>query len=136
MLKHLPLVFILVALQSIYSSSSLLLKKDETRLLRCIFKGWPLPRVIWYKERKPILNGSEGFYHSEKKLWNSDLVTLQSTLHLPPGREEYDGLYTCTAENNIPGWSSNQSSKIWVTYHCKCSGFFPAVNHNNCSHER
>ena len=94
--------------------------RSEARDLKCVFRGWPLPRVIWYKDRKPIINGSEGFYHSEKKkLLKLDLVTLQSTLNIPSGREEFEGSYTCIAENNIPGWSSRQSSNIRVTYRCK-----------------
>ena len=94
--------------------------RSEARDLKCVFRGWPLPRVIWYKDRKPIMNGSEGFYHLEKKKHsNLDLVTLQSTLYIPSGREEFEGLYTCIAENNIPGWSSIQSSNIRVTYKCK-----------------
>ena len=76
---------------------------------------------FYHSEKKKLSNRDRiGFYHSEKKkLSNRDLVTLQSTLHIPSGREEFEGLYTCIAENNIPGWSSNQSSTIRVTYKCK-----------------
>ena len=95
------------------------LPEDHKIDLKCVFKGWPRPRVVWKKDGQPIINGSEGFYHTERKLAETDLVTLQSTLHFPPGREEYEGYYSCIAENNITGWSSKQSSIGQVIYECK-----------------
>ena len=91
---------------------------NETRDLKCVFRGWPLPRVIWYKDRKPIINGSEGFYFTQR-LSEKDQETLHYVLHIPPGREEYEGYYSCVAENGILGWSSKQSSLIQVIYACK-----------------
>ena len=87
--------------------------------LKCSFKGWPPPRVAWYKNEKPIMDGSGGFYHTEK-LSENDQESSDYILHFPAGGEKYEGLYTCFAENSIPGWSSNQSSEIEVTYLCKC----------------
>ena len=101
--------------------------ENKERNLICLFKGWPLPRVAWYKNGRPI-NGSEfeGFYHT-RRLSEIDQETFYYTLHIPPGREEYEGFYSCVAENNIPGWSSKQSSLIQVIYACKRSVFFPRL---------
>ena len=88
--------------------------ENKRGVLECVFKGWPLPRVDWYKNDQPIINGSEGFYHTQERS-ETDQETLHYFLHIPPGREEYEGHYTCN------GWSSKhvQSSTIQVVYSCK-----------------
>ena len=122
----LNLLFLPGALQLIFRSTSPVhVTKDQKRKLKCIFKGWPPPRVVWKKDGQPIINGSQGFYHTEKKLAETDQhVTLQSTLHFPPFREEYEGYYSCIAGNNITGWSSEQSSTSQVIFECKWSSLF------------
>ena len=105
-----------------YSSTSpRFIYENKTRNLVCLFKGWPRPRVAWYKNGRPI-NGSEfeGFYHTWRTGGLPEIYqdTFHYTLHIPPGREEYEGFYSCVAENNIPGWSSKKSS-IQVIYACK-----------------
>ena len=92
--------------------------RNETRDLKCVFRGWPLPRVAWNKNGRLIINGSEGFYFTQR-LSGVDQDTLHHVLHIPPGREEYEGYYSCVAENNIPGWSSKQSSLMQVIFACK-----------------
>ena len=74
-----------------------------------------------------MINGSQGFYHIEKSPSQCDQATLETTLHFPaPSREEYDGYYTCNAENNFNGWSSKHSAKFEVIYECKLSDLFPS----------
>ncbi|XP_078377072.1 peroxidasin homolog [Oculina patagonica] len=91
--------------------------------LECFFSGWPLPReVYWYKDGKLITNKTEGIYHSEdrksrKNISNGE-ITFHSTLHLPPGREDQEGFYKCSATNSIPGWSSSDSFAIQMLYEC------------------
>ena len=103
--------------------------------LKCSLKGWPLPHVVWYKDGKEIINGSQGFYHKEKpgrsQCYPATLVTI---LHFPaPGREEYKGYYTCYAENSFNGWSSKHSAQFEVIYECKPSDLFPFINKIGCS---
>ena len=89
-------------------------------MLKCSFKGWPPPRVVWFKDGKQIINGSQGFYHIEKSLSQCDHATLETTLHFPPAREEFEGYYACNAENSFNGWSSNRhSDRLQVLYECK-----------------
>ena len=98
--------------------------ENEKHDLKCSFKGWPLPRVMWYKAeeyegvyKELIINGSGDFSFSEKV--SEEETQLTSILHLPPGREQHEGSYTCTAENSIPGWSSKESFTISMIYQCK-----------------
>ena len=117
----LNLVLLLGALQLTYSTNSPwgITKNGKENYLECHFKGWPNPSVAWYKDNKPIINGSEGFYHT-KMLFENDQKPSEYILHFPAGGERYEGSYTCVAKNSIPGWSSTeQSSKIQVKYNCK-----------------
>ena len=85
--------------------------------LKCTFKGWPRPRVVWYNpSNKQIINGSEGFYISEQ-LDGED--TLSSLLRNANIQEKHEGTYECTGMNNITGWSSKNSGKIDLSYRCE-----------------
>ena len=90
--------------------------------LECHFSGWPLPHEVhWYKDGQLITNETEGIFHSEDKTWKKGEEILWSTLHLPPGREEQEGDYNCSARNSIHGWSSSVSlaDEIEMMYECK-----------------
>ena len=95
--------------------------------LKCFLKGWPPPRVVWYSGDRQMINGSQGFYHIEERRSQCDQAILESTLHFPPAREEYDGCYNCSAENNFNGWSSKYSAKFEVIYDCKSFDLFPFI---------
>ena len=87
--------------------------------LECTFKGWPRPRVVWYSPIKnQIINGSEGFYISERLVGED---TLRSLLRNPNIQEKHEGVYKCTATNNITGWSNSSSEIIELDYKCKWS---------------
>ena len=87
--------------------------------LKCYFSGWPLPHEVhWYKDGELLTNETEGIFHSEEKKWKEGQETLRSTLHFPPGREEQEGFYDCSAINSIPGWSSSASYEIEMIYKC------------------
>ena len=82
--------------------------------LKCTFKGWPRPRVVWYNpDNKPIINGSEDFYISEQLVGED---TLTSLLRNPGIQEKQAGAYKCTGTNNITGWSTEKSGKIDLKY--------------------
>ncbi|XP_073237948.1 uncharacterized protein [Porites lutea] len=84
--------------------------------LKCTFKGWPRPRVVWYNpDKKQIINGSEGFYISEQ-LDRED--TLTSLLRNPDIQEKHAGAYKCTGMNTITGWSTELSAYIDLHYRC------------------
>ena len=103
-----------------FSSTPNFIIEGTTKELECIFSGWPLPReVYWYKDGELITNGTEGIYHSEDKMKKGGEETLRTKLFLPPGREEQDGYYKCTAINKISGWSSQVSTGISMIYECK-----------------
>ena len=97
-------------------------KKDVRNDLECHFSGWPLPREVqWSKNGKIITNGTERIYHSEDRKWEKGKETLRSTLHLPPGGEEQEGDYKCSARNSITGWESEAIGSIEMIYQCKRS---------------
>ena len=88
--------------------------------LECFFSGWPLPHEVqWYKDGKIITNGTEGIYHLEDKKRKNGKETLRSKLSFPPGREEQEGIYKCSAKNNIPGWQSEVSEYLQLIYECE-----------------
>ena len=77
-------------------------KKPED--LEIFFSGWPIAfEVHWYKDDKIITNGTEGIYHSEDRRQKNGEETLRSRLSFPPGREELEGVYKCSAKNTISG---------------------------------
>ena len=89
--------------------------------LKCTFKGWPRPRVVWYNPKnKQIINGSGGFYISEK-LDRED--TLTSLLRNPDIQEKHAGAYKCTGMNKITGWSTKISAYIGLRYRCESFNF-------------
>ena len=91
--------------------------QDKPNDLQCYFSGWPLPHEVhWYKDGVLIANEIEGIYHSEDEREMNGEITLLSTLHLPPGREEQEGFYKCSARNSIP---SSASFEIQMIYKCK-----------------
>ena len=88
--------------------------------LECLFDGCPLPlQVHWYKDDKIITNGTKGIYHSEDERPKNGNETLRSKLTFPPGREELEGVYNCSAKNSIPGWQSEVSQVFELIYDCK-----------------
>ena len=103
--------------------------------LKCTFKGWPRPRVVWYNpDKKQIINGSEGFYISEQ-LFGED--TLSSVLLNHNIQEKQAGAYQCTGMNNITGWSTEKSVIIELYHRCESFNFLflliytDAQNHLN-----
>lgn len=99
------------------SPSPRTLYPNQARKLKCRFKGWPIPRVVWLKDGKTVINGTNGFYHTEK-LSEDHQNTLETSLHIP-SREENEGFYKCTANNNICGRSSETYLVMQVIYMCK-----------------
>ncbi|XP_022788728.1 uncharacterized protein LOC111328530 isoform X2 [Stylophora pistillata] len=84
----------------------------EEKKIWCCFSGWPRPRLVhWYKNGEEIVNGSQRIYQYQ----SSKGKCLKSTLHLPPGREELDGVYECSASNQ---GSRNVSEKLQLNYQC------------------
>ena len=89
--------------------------------LKCTFQGWPRPRVVWSNPKnKQIMNGSGGFYISEK-LDRED--TLTSLLRNPDIQENQAGAYKCTGMNNITGCSTEKSGIIDLIYGCESFNF-------------
>ena len=89
--------------------------------LECTFKGWARPRLVWSNpNNKQIINGSEGFYISERLVGKD---TLSSLLHNPNTQEKHAGAYKCTGMNNITGWSSKESGYIDLNYRCESFNF-------------
>ncbi|CAH3177715.1 unnamed protein product [Porites lobata] len=84
--------------------------------LKCTFKGWPRPRVVWYNpSNKQIINGSEGFYISEQLEREDTLISLLRNADI---QEKHRGAYKCTGMNNITNWSSRKSGYIDLNYRC------------------
>ena len=127
----------LVPVERVYMTSSPVDYYPDTREmeLKCTFKGWPRPRVVWYNpDKKQIINGSEGFYISEQ-LFGED--TLSSVLLNHNIQEKQAGAYKCTGMNNITGWSTEKSVIIELYHRCESFNFLflliytDAQNHLN-----
>jgi len=101
------------------SSSPKFFSKGIPKDLECYFLGWPLPHEVqWHKDGKIITNGTDGIYHSEDKKRKKRGEILRSTLHLPPGGEEQEGFYKCSARNSIRGWKSEAFGITQMIYKC------------------
>ena len=102
------------------NTSSPLLFTPNTELieLKCSFKGWPRPRVVWYSPNgKRITDGFESFYLSEKHYGEDAVTSFLRNINI---QEKHKGIYKCKAMNNITGWSSELSEDIELIYKCKC----------------
>ena len=112
-----------VPVQTMYKTTSPVdYDRNTTEMeLKCTFKGWPRPRVVWYDSKnKQITNGSEGFYISEQL----DLEdTLTSLLRNADIQENQAGAYKCTGMNKIAGWWTKISAYIGLRYHCESFNF-------------
>ena len=120
-----------VAVKRIYKTSSPVdFYSDKKQMeLKCTFKGWPRPRVVWYNpDKKQIINGSEGFYISEQ-LDRED--TLTSLLRNANVQEKHAGAYKCTGMNNIAGWSSKESGYTDLNYRGESFDFLFLILHTD-----
>ena len=104
------------------TSSPVDLYSDKKQMeLKCTFKGWPRPRVVWYNpDKKQIINGSEGFYILEQL---GRKGTLTSLLRNPDIQEKHAGAYKCTGMNNIAGWSTKIATYLDLNYRCESFNF-------------
>ena len=97
--------------------------------LKCTFKGWPRPRVVWYNpDKKQIINGSEGFYISEQPDREDTLTSLLRNANI---QEKHAGAYNCTGMNNITGWSTKISAYIDLNYCCESFHFLFLILHTD-----
>ena len=121
-----------VAVNRIYKTSSPVEYYPNTREveLKCTFKGWPRPRVVWYTypDEIQIINGSEGFYISEQLVGKDILSSLLRNLNI---QEKHKGAYKCTGLNNIAGWSSKKSGITDLNYRCESFNFLFLILHTD-----
>ena len=97
--------------------------------LKCTFKGWPRPRVVWSNpDNKQIINGSEGFYISEQLVGKDTLTSLLRNANI---QEKHAGAYKCTGMNNITGWSSKKSGYTDLNYRCESFNFLFLILHTD-----
>ena len=92
---------------------------DSPTEVCCAFRGWPLPRIIWRKNKsdaKLIVNDSDGFSLSEMLEGNG---TLRSFLRISKSKEKHERDYECIAENSIPGWPSPQPVIFELSLQCE-----------------
>ena len=87
------LLLLVDTLQRTFRSTSprLMSPYSQNFLLKCFLKGWPPPRVVWYRGDRQMINGSQGFYHIEERRSQCDQAILESTLHFhQPARNTTD----------------------------------------------
>ena len=112
-----------VSVERVYKTSSPVdFYPDTTEMeLKCTFKGWPRPRVVWSNPKnKQIINGSEGFYISEQLDGEDTLTSLLRNANI---QENQAGAYKCTGMNNLTGWSIEKSGIIHLIYGCESFNF-------------
>ena len=101
------------------SSSPKEYTRDSPTEACCAFRGWPLPRIIWRKNKpdaKLIVNNSDGFSLSEMLEGNG---TLRSFLRISKSKEKHERDYECIAENSIPGWPSPEPVIFELSLQCE-----------------
>ena len=83
--------------------------EGETEKIKCDFTA-RAGAVYWYKDDKPIVNGTQGLYHTEDQLSDD---TFRSVLHFSTVRQEHEGFYnSCTADRLCSKY------EIQVLVHC------------------
>lgn len=66
------------------------MKKGTPALLRCIVKGYPIPKVTWHHKNHPL--------HSEAGNYK---ISVDGSLHIMAVDNSNEGMYSCTADNGI-----------------------------------
>ena len=104
--------------------------------LKCTFKGWPRPRVVWSwyrdsdKKQINMINGSEGFHISEQQDREDTLISLLRNANI---QEKHAGAYECTGMNNITSWSTKISAFIDLNYRCESFNFLFLITTHGCT---
>ena len=96
--------------------------------VKCYFEGRPRPQISWYKRYSNL----KTFNHTEEveTLQLNGIFKVTTTLHVP-GREEFEGIYSCFGNNSLSsGWSSSKEPKygIELVFRCKQSLSSPVAN--------
>ncbi|XP_068737970.1 titin-like [Montipora capricornis] len=96
-------------------------KKGDRKILDCDFADPAVRDILWFKDNKPLVNGSEGLYQS---LYQLDDGTRRSSLLFPVVRFDHAGRYTCKTEPRQLGDCPNGKS-IHILVECG-NGFIKA----------
>ena len=86
--------------------------------LDCDFKNFAMQNVRWYKDKKLLINGSQGLRQVSHQV---SVDTFRSSLLFPIVRFYHTGSYTCKQEPAPPNsrCPNGKTKEIFVT--CKCS---------------
>ena len=94
-------------------------KKGDRKILDCDFADPAVRDILWFKDNKPLVNGSEGLYQS---LYQLNDGTRRSSLLFPVVRFDHAGRYTCKTEpRQLGGCPNGKSIHILVECKCPCS---------------
>ena len=100
----------LVGTHSQACNSPQLFARDYTGQIECPFTG---QIVSWFRDNKPIVNGTDDLYQREERLSNGN---IRSKLFFSLVRMQHAGFYTCKANTSH---NNTSSCKIQVIVRCK-----------------
>ena len=106
------------AVQGLCSSGPTEFTKGKSGRIDCDFKNFAMQKVLWYKGKKLLTNGSQGLHQVSRQV---SVDTFRSSLLFPILRFDHAGFYTCKQEPAPPNsrCPKGKIKEIFVT--CKCS---------------
>ena len=108
-----PLLFVAVTSQ-VCKSPEIFIKGKKSEKLECPF---PDQDVSWFRDDKPIINGTDDLYQIEEPLSDGN---FRNKLFFSLVRMQHDGFYTCKANTSH---NNTKSCKIQVIVLCKYCSF-------------
>ena len=108
--SHTAVFLSLVGTHSQACNSPQLFGRDYTGQIECPFNA---QIVSWFRDNKPIINGTDDLYQREERLSNGN---IRSKLFFSLVRMQHAGFYTCKANTSH---NNTRSCKIQVIVRCK-----------------
>uniref|UniRef100_A0A8C9Q944 Melanoma cell adhesion molecule n=1 Tax=Spermophilus dauricus TaxID=99837 RepID=A0A8C9Q944_SPEDA len=97
--------------------------KEPEEVATCIGRnGYPIPQVIWYKNRLPLMEEKNRVHiQSSQIVESSGLYTLKSVLKVQLVKEDKDARFYCELSYRLPsGNHMKESREVTVPVFCEC----------------
>ena len=95
--------------------SSILKHGGQSVSLLCVFGGYPIPSITWFKDNELLTDlTTETAINTTTMIVSSELILVNLTYN-------DTGVYYCQADNNLVMMLTSTSSTTNITINCKCT---------------